>query len=644
MSPLFWLNDLPPLLQHGFALVWVIVLLAGCRGLGARIEGFILPVEEHPRRHNTFVFAFQAALGLGVMAQLLYGLSLVGLVRLPVIAVLSVGCWWWGHRGQPGRPAWACLRDHGRWPALALVLLGVPFLLCFVPELGFDALRTHLWLARELAATGVLPVDPSNWNVYMPNATAVLFGASGLIGGEIGAKLLHFSLGALIALLPGVFVEERLEPGGVWLYAAFWLVMPVVAWEMCTAYIDLGMTLFLLAAILCLFRWRRFGTEGWLTFAAIFTGLALTAKPTALPWLAWLTGAVFVFGIFLRRPRRDVLLHAGIFVALAVLIVAPWLFRTYFLTGNPLFPLPLPGFHSDLISPAIVSEVRREQLAFGFGRGVGALAALPWNLLIHPEAFRGGPGPLVFLTLPLLAVWWRRCSGWDRWFALSFAFGTLVWFFTAQEIRYLLPVLPLAAWLILRPLVLGEHWGRRFQIAWAVALALQLAYLSPLVYPWVHPGVPFQVRGGLAELKTAAGVMPREEYLAARNPFYPVYAWANLNLTGTVRLLSFDAAAYWSRWPLLYAFSVEGGFAGTEHDPETILTRCHRARLTHVIVNTDWLTPDVDHRRVSEFFKPEFQDRYLQLLHVYGPVKLFAIPPPSGISVMPPPGSAGAGP
>lgn len=644
MTPLPWLNVLPAVIQSGLALAWVAILVAGCRGLGARIEGFILPIEEHPRRHSAFTFAFQTALGLGAMAQLLYGLSLVGLVRLPVVAALAVGFWWWGHRGQPGRPVWACLRDHGRWPALALVLLGVPFLLCFVPELNFDALRTHLWLARELAATGLLPVEPSNWNAYIPNATAVLFGAAGLAGGEVGAKLLHFCLGVLIALLPGVFVEERLEPGGTWLFAAFWLVLPVVMWEMSSAYTDLGVTLFLFAAILCLFRWRRFGTEGWLTLAAIFMGLALTAKPTALPWLGWLTGAVLVFGAFLRRPRRDVLLHAGIFVALAVLIVAPWLFRTYFLTGNPLFPIPLPGFHSDLITPAIVAEVRREQLAFGFGREWSALVVLPWNLLIRPEAFRGGPGPLIFLALPLLALWWRRSSGWDRWFALSFGFGTLVWFFTAQEIRYLMPVLPLAAWLILRPLVLGERWGRGFQIAWGAGLVLQLVYLSPLVYPWVHPDVPFQVRVGVAELKTAAGIMPRAEYLAARNSFFPVYDWANRNLTGSVRLLSFDAAAYWSRWPLLYAFSKEGEFAGTEHDPDVILTRCHRARLTHVIVNSDWLTPDMDRRRVSEFFKPEFQDRYLQLVHARGPVKLFAIPPPAGIGAAPPPAPAGAGP
>jgi hypothetical protein len=616
----------------------VAVLLAGCRGLGARIEGFILPVEEHPRRHSTFTFAFQAALGLGATAQLLYGLSLLGLVRLPVVAALAVAGWWWGHRCRPGRPAWDCLRDHGWWPALALALLAAPFMLCFVPELNFDALRTHLWLARELAATGMLPVEPGNWNVYMPNATAVLLGASYLVGGEIGAKLLHFSLGVLVALLPGVLVEERLEPGGTWLFAAFWLVTPVVVWEMSIAYTDLGLTLFLIAAILCLFRWRRFGTEGWLTLAAIFLGLALTTKHTALPWVIWLTGAVLVFGALLRRPRREVILHAAIFLVLALLIVAPWLFRTYFLTGNPLFPIPVPGFHSDLITPSIVAEVRREQLSFGFGRDLGALALLPWNLLVHPQAFQGGPGPLVFLALPLLAVWWRRCSGWDRWFALSFVFGTLVWFVTAQEIRYLLPVLPLAAWLVLRPLVLGERWGRPFQLAWAALLALQLIYQSPFVYRWLHPEVPFQIRPGPAEVQAAVGATPREEYLSARSPFYPVYAWANRNLSGSVRVLSFDAAAFWSRWPLLYAFSVEGGFAGTEHDPERILNMCYRARLTHVVVNTDWLTPGLDYRRVSEFFKPEFQDRYLTLVHAHGPVKLFAIPPPL-TTIEPPRGS-----
>jgi len=52
----------------------------------------------------------------------------------------------------------------------------------------------------------------------------------------------------------------------------------------------------------------------------------------------------------------------------------------------------------------------------------------------------------------------------------------------------------------------------------------------------------------------------------------------------------------------------------------------------------------MDRRRVSEFFKPEFQDRYLQLVHTRGPVKLFAIPPPAGIGAAPPPAPAGAGP
>ena len=109
-----------------------------------------------------------------------------------------------------------------------------------------------------------------------------------------------------------------------------------------SAYIDLALALFITLAIQALGRWWKTLENGWLIYAAIFLGAALSAKLTAL-----FVFAACLLVILLRArqakedaPDRTANIFATGFVALllAGAIASPWYLKTWKQTGSPIFP------------------------------------------------------------------------------------------------------------------------------------------------------------------------------------------------------------------------------------------------------------------------------------------------------------------
>lgn len=568
----------------------------------------------------------EIVLGLGILTQVWFWAALAGHFRLAVLALLPLALGLFLQRRSHGATA-ASSRRARLWPGFFAVLALLPLPLALLPELNFDALRVHLWIARELARTGTMPADPSNWAVYVPETAGVWFGAAFLAGGEIAAKLAQYALGLLAGLLLARWGNDRLGHPWGWAVGSVFLSLPVVAWLMGTAYMDLALVLFLLAGLVCLDEWGRSGRAGWLFAAGLMFGCALASKYHALLWAPFLTGVVMSLGRRRDVPWLRCLGAIAVVLGLGLALLAPWLARNWALTGNPVFPVPLPGFATPYMNGAIVEAIRAEQRSFGFGQGLVAFLALPWNLAVHPAAFRGSPGGLAFLALPWVAWRWRRLSAADRLVAAGFVYWLLAWFWISQEIRYLAPALPLAAWLAVRPHLpdlAGPRWAR---FGWGALLLAQLVLHLPPVYSRVFPGVAFQSRYDADTAAVLAGGLPRDEYLTRRNPLHAIYHWADGHLQAPVRILSFDAAAYWTRWPMLYAFSVEGDFTGRAREPAAVRDYCRLAGLTHVTVNMDWVPPGADLSKAPVFFDPAFQAAHLKEVYRSGNAILFAIPP-----------------
>ena len=170
------------------------------------------------------------------------------------------------------------------------------------------------------------------------------------------------------------------------------------------------------------------------------------------------------------------------------------------------------------IKPNIIANSRGPFTAAELGRSWHVLITLPWQLVYHqPKAFSS----FYFFLLPLplaFAVINRRIR-----FLLALTAGfTLCWFFRFQEVRYLIPVLPLMSIAVAAPidrmllrLPLKERWGKHKLIT-AAGIAI-------LMYPgWQYAREAIRGRGALPINQEL-----RDRYLAREFRSYPVIKYLN---------------------------------------------------------------------------------------------------------------------
>ena len=122
----------------------------------------------------------------------------------------------------------------------------------------------------------------------------------------------------------------------------FFISMPSVLRLSHWAYVDLGMTFYTTASLLCLLRWREDkDASRWLLLAALSAGFAVATKPNGL--VAWLLLFFLFAWVSAERNRarlqQDPRPKCMLFAVVGALPFLPWLVKNWFQTGNPFFPL-----------------------------------------------------------------------------------------------------------------------------------------------------------------------------------------------------------------------------------------------------------------------------------------------------------------
>jgi 4-amino-4-deoxy-L-arabinose transferase-like glycosyltransferase len=108
------------------------------------------------------------------------------------------------------------------------------------------------------------------------------FGYGLSMGGQIGAKLLHF------AMLPmtGIVVYEMANRFGYgsssWLSLAIFATVPIVMWEASTAYIDLALAFHTTLFLYALLKFCKTRSRFWFGLAAFNLGMSSATKHLAL--------------------------------------------------------------------------------------------------------------------------------------------------------------------------------------------------------------------------------------------------------------------------------------------------------------------------------------------------------------------------
>ncbi len=466
-------------------LVLLVLTLAVAAAWGSRIQRWLGlgPAE------GLGPWTLAAILGLGLLATLTFGLGAVGgLYRwlgyalLPALALAALPelkallrCL----PRRPARPAWAWLLVGGMG-LMALVL-------ALLPPTGWDALVYHLQGPRLYLEAHRLIAVPENFYLNWPAQVEMLFTWGMLLKGDTLAKLFHWVFWPLIAFLLYDLTRRTVHArAGRWA-VALWAGVPVAAELAGLAYVDLGLTAFVLAAVVAFLRWSETQRAGWLILSALFAGLALATKYTAVTWLLSL-GLLLIYDAR-RRHQRPLPWIAGRTVGyglLAGLVASPWLIKNWIVTGNPIYPFLFGGVAWNETRAAWLTWVDR-----GYSRNLLDYLALPWLATVlgrsHSAAFDATIGPLLLCLTPLVLLVrrWPRAVR----YGLALAGVQLLQFFVTiyvyaylTETRLLLPIFPLLCLAAAFGLSRLADWDRpAFRLSWlvrtvaALVLALTLA-------------------------------------------------------------------------------------------------------------------------------------------------------------------------
>jgi 4-amino-4-deoxy-L-arabinose transferase-like glycosyltransferase len=382
-----------------------------------------------------------------------------------------------------------------------------------MPEVGHDALVTHLFVPAHLASRHEWGFDVNTyaWAV-MPMLGDWLFSIGYMLAGETAARLINVSF----IFVLGWLVRDLVIWGGGSALGAKWAVLlflttPLTFTESSSLFIESVWASFVIAGSLSVFKilQRKNDQAAHLPMAGLLLGGALATKAvtfTILPvlllilvcwyrtWVRWNLIPALMLGLIL------------FFAAGAIPYATAW-----HLTGNPVFPFFNQIFQSPFW-PAIAFDPPAV-----FGKG------LTWDVLyqatFHTEKFlESRPGATGFQWLLLLfpalliLLFSRRHKG-----VILFIVAGLSVVLTFQSTAYLRYVFPSFAWVAggigvalsvahTASVSYGRALGRTLSIIGWIVLFLNLVFLKSGTYY------------GDLSLQPLISQIGRETYLNSRLP------------------------------------------------------------------------------------------------------------------------------
>jgi hypothetical protein len=512
--------------------------------------------------------------------------------------------------------------------AVSLTYIVLVFASALAPELAFDSLNVHLPYARESANGHRLLFESNNWSSMMPALPLMSYVTAFLFAGANLAKLFNTLCFLLCGGVVYFFARRWWSPlHGIAAAVLFWSC-PIALYEATTTLIDLPLTLYSAIAVFSLLEWTRSDDRSFLWLSAVSLGMALGSKYHAAYWIFPFALVMIWRGV--ERPgasRRETLSLAVRYSIIVAVLFLPWLVRTWYYTGNPVFPIANGYFKSIYFSPEMEAAAKAVYENEGVGRSWTTLLKLPWTVTFHPGSFRGTVG-IGFLPGIALALF-RRKTPVVRFGLILALLHFYTWALIAQQIRYLLPLVPLLAILSVFG-ILGDRpdpWSRRQPdttfatlrsagVTAGLLAILAAAVLSfPSLYPrWVQEWTYWH--SYRPPWKYLFGKESAQDYLRPDIPAIEVYDFINEKLTQDDRVLLLnEASRFYSTVPTLYSFTLEGVRLLREDTEEGVLRRLKDSGITHVLLNYNGIAPipDVSPRRGVYFFlDKEFQRRYLE--------------------------------
>lgn len=481
------------------------------------------------------------------------------------------------------------------WAAI-LIILAIETILGFLPPTARDELTHHLAIPRLYARAGQIIEVPIAPYSYFPMLLDMLYTPWVQWRYDFVPKLIHGLFGFLTGFCLYAYLTRRMNAVygllGFFLFVSTPVVLRLSHW----AYVDLGVTFYSTASLLCLLRWREEPDHlKWLTLGALSIGFALATKPNAM------VACLILFFLFLllvfNVPTRNLVrkfFQAAFFSFLALLPFLPWLIKNWVQTRNPFYPL-LTGFFP--VEAAYTGDAASfvglgilEKRKFLYGESFWQIAMLPLRVFFfgqddNPQYFDGVLTPILILLLP-----WAFKGKWigEKKFFVGFAllFFLYALFLADLRVRYILLIVP--------PLVVLAVYGV-FNIYLRIKQPVYLFAGVVFFVAWQGSYLWQYVRDA-APSSYLLGHESRDAFLTRMLPDYPAFQYVNQTLPpkAKIYLLFMGRRAYYCERNYFHDGGELPGFLlgaiRAAEDAEQIEQALRRQDITHLMIREDLLT------------------------------------------------------
>lgn len=434
---------------------------------------------------------------------------------------------------------------------LSIVLLGMgavvlllSLLAAIAPPIAKDTLLYHFALPKTFIAQHSNAFVEGNIASYLALGTEMHYVWAILLSGAISPRAGEVAAGATgffffpVLLTAITRWASELNVSRTWALTATVIVatIPTAYHVASSGYIDIALALFVTLAAYSLTRWWKEQTKGWIILIGIFLGAALSIKLTAV-----FIFAAFALIVLLRARTAEnagrVVLGGFAALLLAGVIASPWYIRTWVATGSPVFPFYMsiwPGKAEGWdVERSNLFQAMNSQYG-GADKGAVNYLTAPVRVSVaaqpeHAEHFDGVLGVAFLIGLPLL-IWalWK----FDLPVEVKIASGVagimfLFWLFSSQQLRYLLPILPLLAVGIAAS---GQAMASKGRLLERV---LQFSLIAASICGVLTTAAWFLQK---APLRVVFGGETRDQYLTRNLDYYQYYQAINTDTAADAKV------------------------------------------------------------------------------------------------------------
>jgi hypothetical protein len=492
--------------------------------------------------------------------------------------------------------------DERVFISFTFIAIAVTLLAALTPPFFYDALSYHLAVPQKYLANHGFCFLPLNYFSNFPANLGMLFALGISLSGGLLAKLFSWIYAPLTALAVYSFSKSFFGKKIGILSAAILISIPGVMILSTLTSIDLAVTFYSFMSLYSMLYWFKSSQKRWFIFSAIFCGIAIGTKYTAiLVSFFTLEMILFIHLYFIKKKSfLNGIKHCICFGFIVLLYFSPWLIKNIIYTNNPLYPFSYSIFKSNSIEMNDYSQVMRRignpihQWFHSFKNnesslpeGIKLVLSSPWKITMTMNGAAGKTGIIFLLGLPFL-LFLKKIPLFIRYLLFFSAAVFLLWiFFLPWMLRFAFPMFPALSIILAYTFVeLLESYSLK---KWIIAgISIILTYNLFLFFS--------ETISILRPFSYLFANQSKEEFLVSHGVnCYPVIDWANHVIPEDSRILFVgELRGYYCRRDYLMHVGIEGidenklilrNLFKKSNNTDEIILELKKYGITHILIN-----------------------------------------------------------